>query len=269
MILITNDDGVFSEGIIKLTEVLSKKYEVCVLAPDRERSTVGHAITVRRPLRLWKIEKSLYPDGVEVYACDGTPADCVILALSDVIKKDIKMIVSGINNGGNLGDEITYSGTVAAAIEGALYGVKSMAVSLVVKNSNLNGNNFETAAVITSIIIEWMLNQPIKRGSLININIPDVSLEQIKGIKVTEKGTKLYKGKVTPLKDPRGNTYYWIAGIPQEDKEEGTDVWAVSEGFVSLTPIDLDLTDRKLLYEFNSINLSKQLTEKLKHLQQE
>ncbi len=243
MILITNDDGIFARGIVSLARAMAELDEVLVVAPDRERSTVGHAITVRRPLSLWPIEVGPYPEGVRAFACDGTPADCVILALGGAIEDvgDVSLVLSGINCGANLGDEITYSGTVAAAIEASLFGVPSVALSLAVGDEGLF--NFAGAAERAVELIETIREIKMPPKTFLNVNFPDLPSPSIRGFLVTKKGTKLYKGKITPLCDPKGRRYYWIGGTAEEHLEEGSDVWAVANGYVSVTPINLDMTD--------------------------
>jgi 5'-nucleotidase len=244
-ILLTNDDGVFAPGIAAMAEVLEKnKYDSFVVAPNRERSSVGHAITLHRPLRLWRVENGPYPVGYVTYACDGTPSDSVVLAVEE-LETGTDLVVSGINRGPNVGDDLTYSGTVSAAMEGVILGCPAIAVSL---NSSREDEEeyYETAAHVVCGVIEWIRNNPLPKGILLNINVPNVPLSLLKGIKVTRKGVRIYEGKVTRLNDPHGRVYYWISGRPEDQLVEGCDVWALARGYVSITPIHMDMT----CYEF-------------------
>ncbi len=240
-LLLTNDDGVFAPGLVALARVLSRAgHECSVVAPDRERSSVGHAITLTRPLRLWPVSAGSYPEKSSAFACDGTPSDCVLLAHEEVIPNP-DMVVSGINRGPNLGDDLTYSGTVSAAMEGIILGSSSMAVSLNCSESDPE-HFYETAAAVAASLLSFLGTYPLSRGVLLNVNVPNLPLAGLEGVRVTRKGTRVYEGKVTRMKDPSGRSYFWISGRAEDDLVEGSDVWAVANGFVSVTPVHMDMT---------------------------
>lgn len=240
-ILLTNDDGIHATGIIKLAEFLKERYNVTVVAPDRERSAVGHAITLHKPLRLVNIKRS---DGLETYAVNGTPSDCVKLAI-DVVYKNIKpnLVISGINYGLNLGTDILYSGTVSAAIEAAIYEIPSIAVSLA-EDADISDKRIYQ--FLDQLIIN-IVRFGIPKNTLLNVNIP-VLKQEIKGIKITTLGTRTYIENFTKNVDPRGKEYYWMAGKLLEDlNDERTDIVSVKNGFISITPIHFDLTKYDLI----------------------
>lgn len=229
-ILISNDDGYFSPGIACLAETLSKIAEVTVVAPERDRSGASNSLTLDRPLNLKRAHSGFY-------YVNGTPTDCVHLAVTGMLDELPDMVVSGINHGANMGDDTIYSGTVAAATEGYLLGVPSIAVSLV---GGENGN-FMTAARIALELVEK--HASIKEAMLLNVNVPDLSYEQIAGIRATRLGKRHKAEPVVKTRNPRGETVYWVgpAGAAQ-DVAEDTDFYAVSQGMVSVTPLQIDLT---------------------------
>ena len=240
-LLITNDDGVFAPGIIALASRLSSEGHRCaVVAPDRERSSVGHAITLTRPLRLWNIPGGPYPGNCSVASCDGTPSDCVVLGIEEIMSHP-GLVVSGINRGPNLGDDLTYSGTVSAAMEGIILGRGALALSLGCSERDPE-HYYETAAAVAASLVAFLEKSPLPSGVLLNVNVPNLPLSLLKGIRITRKGVRLYEGKVTRLKDPSGRAYFWISGRPEDQLVEGSDVWAVANGFVSVTPVHLDMT---------------------------
>lgn len=240
-VLVSNDDGVFAPGIVSLVRTLdSNGYMPFVVAPDRERSSVGHSITLTRPLRLWSIKGSDYPEKTEVYACEGTPSDCVVLGLEEV-SPDAEMVISGINRGPNLADDLTYSGTVSAAMEGHFLGRPSLAISLNCYSGE-EREHYETASWATISILKRFRELPVQDDIILNVNVPNIPVDKIRGFRVTRKGVRIYREKVTLLKDPKGRSYYWISGRPDDVMDEGSDVRAVSEGFVSITPIHMDMT---------------------------
>jgi len=241
-ILISNDDGVNSEGIRTLTEVLKTLGEVFIVAPDRDQSAASHALSLYRPLRMEEISRN-------TYSVDGTPTDCVNLAVNGILKgKKPDLIVSGINKGENLGDDITYSGTVSAAIEGTLLEIPSIAVSVV----NKNGFRFDTASYYALIIAKYVLTRGLPKGTFINLNVPSLSKEEIKGIKVTRQGKRVYGEPIVENVDPRGRKYYWIGGNELGFLDiENSDIMAVNQEYVSVTPIKLDLTDYDFVERLN------------------
>lgn len=229
-ILVTNDDGVFSEGIKLLAKALSDLGEVVVVAPDREQSATGHALTLSRPLRMTKLEPNWY-------AVDGTPTDCVNLGLLHLLK-DHKpdLVCSGINFGLNLGDDVTYSGTVSATFEGTLLGVPSLAFSQEVAE----GFSFEPAARFARTLAATVLaEKTLPEDLILNVNVPAGA---IGGVSFTRLGRRTYQQTVVEKLDPRGRKYYWIAGTPKWKPETGTDFEAISGGRISITPLHLDLT---------------------------
>jgi 5'-nucleotidase len=233
-ILVTNDDGIFSEGIKLLAKELSPLGRVVVVAPDREQSASGHSLTLHRPLRMRKIED-------DWYAVDGTPTDCVSLAVMALLKDEPPdLIVSGINFGLNLGDDVTYSGTVSAAFEGSLLGIPSVAFSQEV------GEHFSFArgADFARRLATTLLAAELPAGLLLNVNFP---CEEFAGVEWTRLGHRRYVQSVVEKTDPRGRKYFWIAGTPEWEDEAGTDHAALSRRKVTVTPLHLDLTDYGVL----------------------
>ncbi|HCL79020.1 MAG TPA: 5'/3'-nucleotidase SurE [Synergistaceae bacterium] len=240
-ILLTNDDGVFAPGIIALATRLTEGGHRCfVVAPDRERSSIGHAITLNRPLRLWMLDRSPYPERCSVRACDGTPSDCVVLAVEEVLPKP-DILLSGINCGPNLGDDLTYSGTVSAAMEGLILGISSIAVSLNCEEADPR-RHYETAAAVVLTLLSHIETTPLPKDVLLNVNVPNRPLASIRGIRVTRKGIRQYEEKITRRTDPEGRTLFSMAGRVADQLDEGSDVWAVAHGYVSVTPIHMDMT---------------------------
>ena len=239
-ILLTNDDGVFSEGLRLLARALRGIAEVVVVAPDREQSATGHSLTLHRPLRMQQLEES-------VYSVDGTPTDCVNLAVLWLLKdRPPDLVVSGINFGLNMGDDVTYSGTVSATFEGTLLGIPSLAFSQEVAE----GFSFERGVEVARRFIEVIAAESLPEDLLLNVNIP---AGEIHGVQLTRLGTRIYKQAVVEKVDPRGRNYFWIAGTPEWQDEEGTDHAAVSTGHVSVTPLHLDLTDYRGLESYEPL----------------
>jgi len=232
-ILVTNDDGIRSEGIIILAKALQEIGDVCVVAPDREKSTIAHSLTLHRPLRVEKIKRNFY-------AVDGTPADCVYIGVNVIFSKRPQLIVSGINKGGNLGDDVTYSGTVSAAFEGTLLGIPSFAISLVSRSHF----KFQTAARFAVRVAEYITKKGLPKDIFLNINVPNLDEKEIKSYKITRQGRWTLEGDAVIEKvDPRGKKYYWIAGGQLVfDKKGNTDFEAVSNSYISITPLHIDLT---------------------------
>ncbi len=231
-ILLSNDDGFDAPGIKILASFLKKIAHVTIVAPDQNRSGASNSLSLDRPLKVTEVEK-------DYYHVNGTPTDCVHLALTGLLDKIPDMVISGINNGANMGDDTIYSGTVAAAMEGYLLDIPSFAISM----SQHEAKYFETAASITvDLILHYQNNKP-KDAILLNINVPDIPLEKIQGINVTRLGKRHKAESVNRSKDTEGNTLYWVgaAGLPN-DGGEGTDFYSVDNGFVSISPIHADLT---------------------------
>jgi 5'-nucleotidase len=243
MILVTNDDGVYSPGIQILAKRLRELDTVVIVAPDRERSAAGHSMTLHRPLLIEEIKES-------VYSVNGTPTDCVNIAVKGLLKETPRLVVSGINKGPNLGDDVTYSGTVAGAIEATILGIRSIAVSL----SAREDFRFNEAAEVAYRSAKRILEQGLSEGTLLNINVPNLPLADMQGTRITRLGKRIYHQLTVERVDPRGKKYYWIGGgEPDWEREEGTDFDAIDRKMVSITPLHLDLTDYASFDRFRSL----------------
>lgn len=231
-ILLSNDDGYFAPGLAVLAETLSTIADIVVVAPERDRSGASNSLTLDRPLMLRQADSGFY-------YVNGTPTDCVHLAVTGMLDTLPDMVISGINHGANMGDDTVYSGTVAAATEGYLLGVPSIAVSL----TNHAGGHFSTAARVVLELVERMLKQPTLTPVLLNVNVPDVPYDELQGLAVTRLGRRHKAEPVVKSTNPRGQTVYWVgaAGAAQ-DASEGTDFYAVIQQQVSITPLQIDLT---------------------------
>lgn len=242
-ILVTNDDGIYSPGIRALADQLSLIGHVVVVAPDRERSAVGHSLTLHSPLRAEEIQPGYY-------SVDGTPTDCVNLGISHLLGTVPDLVVSGINRGGNLGDDISYSGTVAAAKEAALMGVPSIAVSL--EKGPFEYRDFEPAAIFTAQLGSRMPQLDLESEIVLNVNVP---VAPFRGARLTRQGKRVYEKAVVEKLDPRGRKYYWLGGGELgHEEEEGTDFHAIHSGFVSITPLRLDQTSYRSLEVLSALN---------------
>jgi 5'-nucleotidase len=241
-ILVTNDDGIHSQGIQALAKALAAVGEVWVVAPDRERTAVAHAVTLHKPLRL----DQLAP---RVFAVNGTPVDCVNLALLKIMPKPPAIIVSGINKGVNLGDDVMYSGTVSAAMEGTILGVPSVAVS----QEGQNDFRFAVGATYAVRVARLVLAQGLPEETLLNVNIPDLPQREIKGARITCLSRRRFQNPIVEKHDPHGRKYYWIAGKRVSwSRSKDADHEALEEGLVSITPIRLDSTNHAVLDRFRS-----------------
>ncbi|WP_352401785.1 5'/3'-nucleotidase SurE [Synergistes jonesii] len=240
-ILITNDDGIFAEGICALAKTFSAAgYEVLAVAPDRERSASGHSMTMDRPLQINKVDSAALGGDFAAYSCDGTPTDCVIMGV-EVLNFVPDLLLSGINCGPNLGDDFTYSGTVCAALEGLIYGYPSIALSLLC-GSRSEEKHFATAADAGLKIAEWLKKHPMEPDVMYNVNVPNLPAKEIAGVRVTKKGTRRYHDKITVVKTPFGGEAYWVGGSIHDELRRETDVWAVAHGYISITPAHLEVT---------------------------
>jgi len=240
-ILLTNDDGIYSIGVQTAARRLRESgHNVLLLAPDRERSGCGHAMTLDRPVHVRDVDRRFLSSDFAAKSCDGTPTDCVVMAI-DMLGFTPDMVISGINQGPNLGDDLTYSGTVCAAMEGVIFGIPSMAVSLVMSSRACKAFN-ETAADVMAALIEWVKDNPMPPGVLYNVNVPNMPLDVIRGIAVTKKGVRRYVNKVKTVLSPSGERVYWIGGNIEDDMTEGTDVCAIADGYVSVTPVHMEMT---------------------------
>jgi len=239
-ILVTNDDGVLSPGLMALADEMRKLGNVSILAPDRNWSGGGHVKTLDRALRVKEVRLA---DGSTAYAGDGAPSDCVALGTLGYFKEPIDLVVSGINAGANLGHDVTYSGTVTAAMEAAIAGVPSIAVSLEIVEGHIGEVDYGPAARAARQVVQNVINYGLPDEILLNVNVPFIKEEQIRGIRMTRQGLRVYHSRLDERIDPRGRPYYWIGGdAPTGVPERGTDVGALAEGFVSVTPLQLDLT---------------------------
>ncbi|MEX1071796.1 MAG: 5'/3'-nucleotidase SurE [Anaerolineales bacterium] len=249
-ILVTNDDGVTHPGLLALVKSMKTLGDVTVLAPDHNWSASGHVKTLHRPLR---VRPTKLPDGTPAFMSDGAPSDCIALAVLGYIEKKIDLVVSGINPHANIGDDVTYSGTVTAAMEAAISGLPAFAISMD-SPINLHGErDYSAAAEIGLRIARRVAIGSLPRNTLLNVNVPYLPLEQIKGVRVTRLGLRVYRDKLVRRDDPQGNPYFWIGGeAPTGVPEEGTDVGALNEGFVSITPLQMDMTAYSLMPEISA-----------------
>jgi 5'-nucleotidase len=221
-ILITNDDGVFAPGILALAQEMRKLGKVTIVAPDHNWSASGHVKTLSRPLRVKEVELA---DGSKAFACDGAPSDCVALPVLGLLPEPISFVVSGINPNANLGHDVTYSGTVTAAMEAAIWNIPAIAVSLDAPENHTGALDYSTAAQVAAVLVTLVNEHGLPQGVLLNVNVPYLKIELIR------------------REDPRGRPYFWIGGdAPTGVPEEGTDVGMIKEGYVSITPLSLDMT---------------------------
>ncbi len=251
-ILITNDDGIHAAGIQHLSQTLFENggCKITIVAPDRERSAVGHAITMHRPLRVEKVE-FLHNPALTGWAVTGTPSDCVKLAVEAILEEKPDLVISGINHGSNLGTDVLYSGTVSAAVEGLIMGIPAIAVSLTERGES---SCYQFAAGFICRLIPVLLTSSVLPSTLININVPR-AVEKIKGVRVTSLGSRRYRNIFDKRIDPRGMLYYWLAGELVEDdpEDEDSDTRAIRDGYISVTPIHFSLTDRAAMADLSKV----------------
>jgi 5'-nucleotidase len=242
-ILISNDDGVDAPGLLALRQALATVDEVRVIAPETNWSAAGHTKTLHRPLR---IRETHLRDGSDAYKCDGAPSDCVAVALLGFFPERPSLVVSGINPNANVGKDITYSGTVAAAMEAAIDGIPAIAVSL---DRQDGVENYLPAAAFAARLARRLLRAALPADTLLNVNVPDVPAAELRGIEITRAGKRIYYDRLVRREDPFGNPYYWIGGEkPGGDKElPGTDIWALANNKISITPIHMDMTSHLLI----------------------
>jgi 5'-nucleotidase len=248
-LLVSNDDGVFALGVRALANTLAKAgHNVTVVCPERERSATGHGLTLHQPIRAEVVDSMFFPQ-VTAWSCSGTPADCVKFALSAVLGDRPDFVLSGINHGSNLGTDILYSGTVSAAMEGTLEGIPSIAISL----ASFTSRQFQVAADFALSLVERLAKQNLPQPTLLNVNVPPVSKEEVAGVQITRQGLRRYIESFEKRLDPRGKNYYWLAGEVIEDIEQPehinlppdlpTDVQAIRQNYVTITPLQYNLTD--------------------------
>ena len=248
-ILVTNDDGIHAPGLWTMVAELKKVGQVTVVAPDREQSGVGTSVTLHHPLRIKRV-KALLPQ-VEAYSIEGTPADSVILALGTVLKDGVDLVASGINEGPNLGNDVFISGTVGAALQGYFYGLPSLAISV----AGLDNPYFDTAARLAGLLATMIRDSALSGKLLLNVNLPNLPPEEIKGIEITRLGERSYADVVQEGHDGRRNYYWIVRGTPQWHKNEGSDVWALEQDRISITPMGFNSASgsiRSLLQELSS-----------------
>lgn len=274
-LLISNDDGIFSQGVRALANTLALAgHDITVVCPDRERSATGHGLTLHKPIRAERME-GVFASGVNAWACSGTPSDCVKLALGALLDRPPELVLSGINHGSNLGTDVLYSGTVSAAMEGAIEGIGGIAFSLASHASQ----EFQPAADFARSLVAHLDRQPLPRAMLLNVNIPAVPAAELAGVKVTRQGLRRYIDSFEKRTDPRGKTYYWLAGelledVPQPPLEFATvaaaafdptelewmstldtDVHAIRQNFITLTPLQYNLTCASGLASLHDLKL--------------
>jgi 5'-nucleotidase len=241
-ILVTNDDGVQAPGLLALAQEMRKLGKVTIVAPDRNWSASGHVKTMERPLRAVEV---VLADGTSALATDGAPSDAVALALLGLVKEKIDLVVSGINPHENIGHDVTYSGTVTAAMEAVIGGVPGLAVSLNAPDGFRGVLDYSTAAIVARQVAQTVLTKGLPEGILLNVNVPYLPLKEIKGFQLTRQGLRVYRDALDSRIDPRGRPYYWIGGeFPTGIPADGTDFGAIKAGYVSITPLQLDLTAR-------------------------
>ncbi len=241
LILLSNDDGVHAQGLLHLKRAMKEIGDVIVVAPDRPRSSCSHAITLHKPLRVFEWQD---PDGDTVYACNGMPADCVILGVRVLCPRKPDLVIGGINDGPNLGDDIIYSGTISVAREAALEGCRAFAISV----AGFENVKYETAASVAQWLAKQLLKTELPSGVFLNVNVPNLPLDKIKGLKITRRGFKHYVGQPEKRIDPQGRVYFWRGSErPISELLPGTDVGEVANGFVSVTPLHVDSTFNELI----------------------
>ncbi len=262
-LLISNDDGIFAQGIRVLANTLAGAgHQVTVVCPDRERSATGHGLTMHDPIRAEPVD-TIFDPSIKAWACSGTPSDCVKLALGALLNQPPDFVLSGINHGANLGTDILYSGTVAAAMEGVIEGIPSMALSL----TSFKIREFQPGADFAAKLLEHLAQNPLKEPTLLNINIPPVPAAEIAGVKVTRQGLRRYFDTFQKRIDPRGKTYYWLSGEVLQDIDQPehlhlsveveTDVQAITGNYITIVPLHFNLTYPPGVDELQSLGLDK------------
>ena len=244
-ILVTNDDGVTAPGLLALAQEMRKLGKVTVFAPDKNWSASGHVKTMERPLRVKEVTLA---DGTTAFASDGAPSDCVALPLLGLVEETIDIVVSGINPNANVGHDVTYSGTVTAAMEAVIAGVRGVAVSLDSPEGHRGPLDYSTAAVVGRRVVEQVIADGLPEGVVLNVNVPYLTESELKGYMITRQGLRVYRDALDVRSDPRGKPSYWIGGeAPTGVDEPGTDFGALRAGMVSITPLQLDLTHLKAM----------------------
>ncbi len=251
-VLITNDDGIDSPALLPLKQAIDQVAETIVFAPDHNWSASGHPKTMHKPLRA---DTVTLPDGSQAYACSGAPSDCVALAWLGVTERKPELVVSGINLGSNLGYDIFYSGTVAAAVEGVVNSIPGIALSL----ASPDGSDFAAMAGFAARLVQHVEEHGLPTDMFLNVNFPATPWDELKGVAVTRLGRRVYRDELVSRLDPRGRPYYWIGGEPPSGVPDcGTDIWAVVDGYVSITPVYLDMTAHHFHEELKSWDIQLQ-----------
>lgn len=249
LILITNDDSISAKGIASLVEAMRPLGDILVVAPDSPQSGMGHAITIHSPLRL---SKSNQFEDISSYTCSGTPVDCVKLAIYEILKKRPDLLVSGINHGANASTNVLYSGTMSAAVEGAIEGIPSIGFSIL---DHAADADFTAAQDYATRIAQAVLKNKLQTGVCLNVNIPKGKPNQINGMKICRQGRAFWEDSFDKRKDPSGNAYYWLTGkFETSDKGEDTDMWALEHKYVSIVPTQFDMTAHHLISQLNEWN---------------
>jgi 5'-nucleotidase len=244
-ILVTNDDGVHASALLALRQELSALGRVTIVVPDRDQSATSHSLTLHRPLRIHR-------HGDDLFSVDGTPTDCVLIAYYGLLDHRPDLVISGINHGPNMGEDVFYSGTVAAAIEGAMQGAPAIAASLVTRQPA----DFAEPARFVARLAKEVIRRKMQAKQVLNVNLPHRPASEIRGVRLTRLGTRVYRDSLVRKTDPRGRDYYWIGGEdPVWEPGEGTDFHAVHEGWISVTPMALDLTDHRAVKDMEQWNL--------------
>ena len=247
LILVTNDDGIFSKGIRSLVEVASTFGEVIVIAPEKPQSGMGHAITINNILRM---NSSDIFGEIKAYTCTGTPVDCVKLGIYELLKRKPDLLISGINHGENTSTNVLYSGTMSAAVEGAMENIPSIGFSLADFNSDAD---FSLSKLVVKQTIEAVLKNKIPQGTCLNVNVPKIAIEEYKGLKICRAAHAFWEDRFEKRQDQFGNTYFWLTGeFNHQDKGEDTDLFAMQHGFASIVPIQFDMTAYHAIGELNS-----------------
>ncbi len=249
LLLVSNDDGVLAPGLLALRAELSRVGDTAIVAPEHNWSAAGHSKTLHKPLRVSEVTLA---DGSTALAASGSPSDCVALALLGILERRPELVVSGINLGANVGNDLTYSGTVAATMEAAIWGVTAIAVSL----DSYEPGGYQVAARFAARLVERVLQDSPSYPLLLNVNVPAIPEGAIRGVRITRLGQRIYRDALVKRLDPRGRPYYWIGGEPPSGRPEpGTDIGALAEGYISVTPLRLDLTDHDQIARLAAWNL--------------
>ncbi len=251
LILVTNDDGINAPGIRTLIAVMAEIGEVVVVAPDSPQSAMGHAITINNTLHINKVSKE--GAAITEYSCSGTPVDCVKIAVNEIMKRKPDLCVSGINHGSNSSINVIYSGTMSAAVEAGIEGIPAIGFSLLDYNWNAN---FEEIKTFVKKIATEVLSNKLPEGVILNVNFPKLSAEEIKGVKICRQAKALWEERFDKRQTPMGRDYYWLTGtFVNLDKGEDTDEWALAHGYISIVPVQFDLTAHHAIQNLNTWNL--------------